>query len=36
VNTLAEVAKIRLPAIAPVLHFSKRLDVLTWSPDQLG
>jgi uncharacterized protein len=29
-NTMAEAAGIRLPAMAPVLHFSKRQDVVTW------
>jgi hypothetical protein len=35
VNTMADVAGIRLPAIAPLMHFSRRLDVLNWSPDEL-
>ena len=30
VNTMAEAAGIRLPGIAPLLHFSKRQDVVTW------
>lgn len=36
VNTMAEVAGIRLPAIAPLMHFSRRLDVLIWSPDEVS
>jgi uncharacterized protein len=30
VNTLAAASDLALPAIAPLLHFAKRLDVLTW------
>lgn len=30
VNTMATAAGISLPAVAPLLHFSKRMDVLTW------
>jgi uncharacterized protein YqjF (DUF2071 family) len=30
VNTMATAAGITLPAIAPLLHFAKRMDVLTW------
>ena len=29
-NTMAEAAGIRLPAIAPLLHFSKRQDMVAW------
>ena len=32
VNTMAAAAQIVLPATAPVIHFSRRLDVLTWLP----
>jgi uncharacterized protein len=35
INTMAEAAKIRLPAIAPLLHFARRQDVLTWMPHLL-
>jgi uncharacterized protein YqjF (DUF2071 family) len=34
-NTMADAAGIRLPTIAPVLHFARRQDVLTWRPHQL-
>jgi uncharacterized protein YqjF (DUF2071 family) len=30
VNTMAEAAGIRLPSIAPLLHFSRRQDVVAW------
>jgi len=30
VNTMATAAGITLPAVAPLLHFAKRLDVLAW------
>lgn len=30
VNTMATAAGITLPATAPILHFAKRLDTLTW------
>jgi uncharacterized protein YqjF (DUF2071 family) len=29
-NTMAEAAGVRLPAIAPLLHFSKRQDMVAW------
>ena len=35
VNTMTEAAGIRLPAIAPVLHFSPRQDTLAWGPETL-
>ena len=35
VNTVADAAGIRLPPMAPHLHFARRQDVLTWSPDEL-
>jgi uncharacterized protein YqjF (DUF2071 family) len=35
VNTMTEAAGIRLPAIAPVLHFSLRQDTLAWGPETL-
>ena len=34
-NTMAEAAGVRLPAIAPVLHFSPRQDTLAWGPETL-
>lgn len=30
VNTMAEAAGIRLPSMAPLLHFAKRQDVVAW------
>lgn len=30
VNTMAEAAGIRLPSMAPVLHFAKRQDMVAW------
>ena len=30
VNTMAETAGIRLPSTAPLLHFARRQDVITW------
>jgi uncharacterized protein YqjF (DUF2071 family) len=30
VNTMADAAGIRLPSTAPLLHFSKRQDVVAW------
>jgi len=35
VNTMTEAAGIRLPAIAPVLHFSPRQDTLAWGAETL-
>ena len=32
-NTLATAASIELPAVEPVLHFSRRLDVVAWTLD---
>jgi uncharacterized protein YqjF (DUF2071 family) len=34
-NTMADAAGIRLPSMKPLLHFSRRLDVLNWSPHML-
>jgi hypothetical protein len=31
-NTMADAAGIRLPSIAPRLHFAKRQDVVAWAP----
>jgi len=30
-NTMAEAAGVRLPSIAPLLHFAKRQDMVSWS-----
>jgi uncharacterized protein YqjF (DUF2071 family) len=35
INTMADAAGIRLPAIAPLLHFSARQDTLAWAPETL-
>jgi uncharacterized protein YqjF (DUF2071 family) len=32
VNTMADAAGIRLPAMAPLLHFAKRQDMVCWAP----
>jgi uncharacterized protein YqjF (DUF2071 family) len=34
-NTVADVAGIRLPAILPMLHFSKRQEMVCWAPETL-
>lgn len=34
-NTMTEAVGVRLPAIAPVLHFSPRQDTLAWGPETL-
>lgn len=31
-NTMAEAAGVRLPDVKPLLHFSKRQDVVAWAP----
>lgn len=31
-NTMADAAGVPLPSMAPVLHFSKRQDMVCWSP----
>ena len=31
-NTMAEAAGIRLPSLAPLLHFAKRQDMVAWRP----
>lgn len=35
-NTMAEAAGVRLPSMAPVLHFAKRQDMVAWSPRPLS
>jgi len=35
VNTMAEAAGIRLPSMAPLLHFSKRQDMVAWPLEPL-
>jgi uncharacterized protein len=34
-NTMATAAGLRLPSMAPLLHFSKRQDMVAWSPERL-
>jgi uncharacterized protein YqjF (DUF2071 family) len=34
-NTMAEAAGLQLPSMAPLLHFSKRQDMVAWPPDTL-
>jgi uncharacterized protein YqjF (DUF2071 family) len=34
-NTMAAAAGLRLPSMTPLLHFSRRQDVLTWRPHSL-
>jgi uncharacterized protein YqjF (DUF2071 family) len=35
VNTMADAAGLRLPSMAPLLHFSKRQDMVCWAPERL-
>jgi uncharacterized protein YqjF (DUF2071 family) len=35
-NTMAHAAGLSLPAMKPVLHFSKRQDMVGWAPSHLG
>lgn len=35
VNTMAQAAGVRLPDVAPILHFSKRQDALAWAPKRI-
>ena len=34
-NTMADAAGVRLPSMAPLLHFSKRQDMVCWAPQPL-
>lgn len=34
-NTMAAVSEIRLPDVAPLLHFSKRQDAVCWAPERI-
>ena len=36
VNTMAEAAGIRLPSTAPLLHFSRRQDMVAWGAEVVG
>lgn len=35
VNTMADACGIRLPAVKPLLHFSRRQDMVAWMPQRL-
>ena len=35
INTMPDAAGLRLPSMAPVLHYARRQDVMTWSPHRL-
>ena len=34
-NTMADAAGIRLPAMAPLLHYARRQDTVAWAPERL-
>ena len=34
-NTMADAAGIRLPSMAPLLHFARRQDTIAWAPETL-
>ncbi len=36
VNTMAEAAGLRLPGMAPLLHFAKRQDMVAWPLEPIG
>lgn len=36
VNTMAAAAGIRLPPTPPLLHFSRRQDMVCWAPQEIG
>jgi uncharacterized protein YqjF (DUF2071 family) len=36
VNTMAGAAGVRLPSMAPLLHFCKRQDMVCWAPERLA
>jgi uncharacterized protein len=35
VNTMADAAGIRLPAMAPLLHYAQRQDMVAWTPERI-
>ena len=35
VNTMADAAGVRLPSMAPVLHFARRQDMVGWAPERI-
>ena len=36
VNTMADAAGVRLPDVAPLLHFARRQDAVAWLPSSVG
>ena len=36
VNTMPDAAGVRLPAVAPLLHFARRQDMVCWAPEKIG
>ena len=36
VNTMADAAGVRLPSMAPLLHFARRQDMVCWAPERLA
>jgi uncharacterized protein YqjF (DUF2071 family) len=36
VNSMADAAGLRLPSMAPLLHFAKRQDMVNWALTRLG
>ena len=36
VNTMAAAAGVELPSTAPLLHFSRRQDMVCWAPERIG
>ena len=35
-DTMAEASGVKLPAVAPILHFSKRQDMVAWAPSRIA
>jgi uncharacterized protein YqjF (DUF2071 family) len=35
VNTMVDAAGLQLPSMAPLLHYARRMDVITWAPHVL-
>ena len=35
VNTMVDAAGLRLPSMVPLLHYARRMDVITWAPHVL-
>ena len=36
INTMSDAAGLRLPSMAPLLHYARRQDVITWAPHRLS